>query len=171
MQTRDYYHFLGSWSTTTFISMACTWAYMKDYDEEDEGLAAAAAILTSIAFTGATFGICAKCCSCFPGVSETAKAIEVLGDVRKATEGEDSELCTCIYITTVVLFGLIFALSVGPLQLISAALMTKSVVVNTAVNVKVFGAFIVALDVMATFTGFCFGCFLCIVCAKGDKIQ
>lgn len=145
---------------STFLSVACTWAYTKKYDISETTYSVAAAILTSIALCGSTFGFC----GCGNGGSETKMGMGLLSKCFEVCDDENNVICVCCRCLAACILGLIISLSFGTLQIISGGLMVQSLVINTATNVKVFAGFIAAFDFLAVICGFFSGCILCCSC-------
>lgn len=85
--------FVFSWVLlilNTALSLACTWAYSQQYDESGTGLSVAAAILTSVALCGATFGAC----GCGTGGSEAKMGIGWLWQCYHECD-DDCDICVC----------------------------------------------------------------------------
>lgn len=142
---------------STFLSMACSWGYAESFDASDTTYSFVAAILTSIAFCGCTFGICGGIGSS----GEAAKAgLGCLSECYKTCD-EDNIVCYCCKILAFCGLAIIIIPSFGTLQVVSGGLMVKSVVINTAINVKVFAAFIAAFDFLAAICALIFGCCMC----------
>ena len=74
----------------TALSLACTWAYSQQYDKSGTGLSVAAAILTSVAFCGATCGAC----GCGTGGSEAKMGIGFLWQCYHECD-DDCDICVC----------------------------------------------------------------------------
>lgn len=148
---------------STFLSLACSWAYTNSYDASDTTFSSVAAILTSIALCGCTFGCC--------GIGGGGKAANTgLGCFSECynTCDEDNDVCRCCKILAFCGLAIIIIPSFGTLQVVSGGLMVQSVVINTAINVKVFAAFIAAFDFLAAICGFICGCCMCSAFASGN---
>ena len=163
--------FLISWLLlvlTTALSVACTWAYNKNYDDSSSGFSGIAAYMTSIALFGSTLGLC-TCCPCGGGMK---MGIGFLLNCFHACDDMDNLLCMLCRIGAacglVLIAVFIIAPSFGIWQLISGGLVARSIVLNTATNVKVFGGFIAAFDFFATICGLIFGYLGCKSIANGD---
>lgn len=140
----------------TALSLACTWAYSQQYDKSGTGLSVAAAILTSIAICGATFGAC----GCGTGGSEAKMGIGFLWQCYHECD-DDCDICVCFRLLALCGLTVIIVPSFGIFQVISGSLMLRSLVINTATNVKVFAGFIAVFDFFAAIFGVITSCFLC----------
>ena len=145
---------------STLLSLGCTWGYVKHYDDSSTAFSTVAAILTTIALCGCTLGVC----SC-GGVGKNTKAgmgflVECYNEMDC-----DNEIAYCCKFLALCGLGIIIVPSFGILQLISGSLMVKSLVINTAINVKVFAGFIAAFDYLAALAGLFLSCCLCAACS------
>ena len=114
------------------IAIICTFSYKNKYDESDSDLAQVSGILLIVGLVGQTAGFC--------GVNVIAeKAIEC-GENCKDEHGNNVCL-VYLLVVTIPVFGL--------LQFIAALLMMVNNTENDAANVKVFGAFIIIMDIIA----------------------
>lgn len=142
---------------STFLSLACSWAYTNSYDaSSNTTFSSVAAILTSIALCGCTFG----CCGIGGGGKAAKTGLGCFSDCYNTCD-EDNVLCQCCKILAACGLAIIIIPSFGTLQVVSGGLMVQSVVINTAINVKVFAAFIAAFDFLAAICGFICGCCMC----------
>ena len=153
--------FLSLWGViilSTFLSTACTWGFVNSYDKSETNHSLAAAIMTSIALCGSTLGYCG-CCA---GGSESKMGMGILYEIVRTVDC-DNELANCIKILAFCGLFIVIVPSFGILQLASGGVMVRSLVLNTATNVKVFAGFIAAFDFIAALCGVFFPCFLCSV--------
>ena len=145
---------------STLLSVGCTWGYAKHYDDSPTAFSIWAAILTTIALCGCTLGFC----SC-GGVGKGTKAgMGFLWACYNEMDC-DHEIAYCCKFLALCGLGIIIVPSFGILQLISGSLMVKSLVINTAMNVKVFAGFIAAFDYLAAFAGLFFASCFCAACS------
>ena len=128
-------------------------------NQELHGLSVAAAVLTSIALCGATFGAC----GCGTGGSEAKMGIGFLWQCYHECD-DDCDICVCCRLLALCGLTLIIVPSFGIFQVTSGGLMLGSLVMNTATNVKVFAGFIAAFDFLAAICGFIYACLLCSAC-------
>ena len=145
----------------TCLSLACTWAYSQQYDKSETGLSVGAAVLTSIALCGATCGVC----GCGTGGSEAKMGIGFLWQCYHECD-DDCDICVCFRLLALCGLTLIIVPSFGIFQVISGSLMLRSLVLNTATNVKVFAGFIAVFDFLAAICGFIYTCLLCSACTN-----
>ena len=143
----------------TLLSLACTWAYNKQYDTSETAYSGVAAILTSIAVCGATLGVC----GCGTGGSQAKMGMGFLWQCFHNCDGEE-DICLCFRGLALCGLLLIIVPSFGIFQVTSGGLIVQSLVINTATNVKVFAGFIAVFDFIATICGFICACLLCTVC-------
>lgn len=143
------------------ISIACTWTYSSIYDAPE---ASAAASLISIALCGATFG----CCGCRSGGSFAKLGLQWLLECFKVC-GDDNELCVLCKLLAACGLALIIVPSFGILQGASGAVMVGSLVMNTAIHMKVFAGFIAALDFLAAICALIFACITCSACIADEE--
>ena len=122
------------------VAIICTLSYERTYDESDSHLAIVSGILLIIGFVGQTIGCC--------GVSMIAVKVQECGESCKDQQGND--LClVCLLLLIISVFG--------PLQLIASLLMMFNNTENDAANVKVFGAYIIIMDLIATILSVVYG--------------
>ena len=122
------------------IAIICTFSYKTTYyDESDSDLAKVSVILLIIGLVGQI-----RCC----GLSLIAEEIQKCGGHCNDQQGNN--LClVCLLLLTIPAFG--------PLQLIASILMMVNNTENDTANVKVFGAFIIIMDIIATVLSIVYG--------------
>ena len=126
------------------IAIICTLSYKTTYDESGSDLAKAAVILLIIGLVGQTAGCC--------GLSLiTEKVRECVGICN---DQQGNNLClVCLLLLTIPVFG--------PLQLMASILMIANNTENDTANVKVFSAFIIIMDIIATVLSVVYGVGFC----------
>ena len=97
---------------TTLLSLACTWAFAQIYDSSETTHSFAAAVLTSIALCGSTFGACGFC----TGGSQAKGGLGFLAECFKTCDDDDNGLCVCCRLLAVCGMGIIIVPSFGILQ-------------------------------------------------------
>ena len=109
------------------ISMICTIAFGRSYDETGSSLPASSFILMGVALCGQLFGCCVSA-KLSKGASEAAKCDENLG------------------ILCFVVIGILSLPGLGLFQFVSGILMAIVTGENAAANVQAFGGFIAAMN-------------------------
>ena len=123
------------------ISMICTVAFSRSYDETESGLNAVSFVLMGIALCGQFFGCCAA-----------GKLSNWAVDVGKCDEGLGALCFIVIAILSLPCLGLF--------QLIAGILITIVTSNNAAANVKAFGGFIAAMNFLSIIPAIVYGIFV-----------
>ncbi len=98
----------------TLLSVACSWGYSKNYDASEANVSQVAAILTSIALCGCTFGICGIC----TGGSQASTGLKYLMECFNTCD-ENNEICMCCRLLAICGMAIIIVPSFGILQVIN----------------------------------------------------
>lgn len=140
---------------TEIVAIICSFSYASKYDESDSDLARVSAILLLVGLIGQTAGLCV--------VGYLASAFEGC-NCQDPQDPQGLNLCLKYLLIITLPF-------IGPFQLIAAILMMVNNTENDAANVKVFGAFIIIMDIVATVLSVVYGCgvLICIFCPGTKK--
>lgn len=121
-------------------AIICTFSYKSKYDESDSDLAKVSGILLIVGLVGQTVGFC--------GVAVIAGPAIECGEHCKDPQGNNPCLAYLL-IGMIPFFGLF--------QFVAALLMMVNNTENDAANVKVFGAFIIVMDIIAAALSIVYG--------------
>lgn len=128
------------------LSIAFVWPFDQLYDEDNQKLSHAAALIVTLAFFGMTVGVvfCGSCIS-----------------MGKSMTDYDNQICQMVGHSCCMPGILWYLLSCGVLQLAAAILMTISTVKNTSAgagsNVIAFAAFVAAWEYLTAFFSLIYG--------------
>lgn len=115
-------------------------SYKNKYDESDSDLAKVSGILLIVGLIGQTVGYCAV----------AAIAGKVIECCKNSKDPQENVCLAYLLIGIVPVFGL--------LQFVAALLMMVNNTENDTANVKVFGAFIIIMDITAAALSVVYGC-------------
>lgn len=123
------------------VSVACTIAFIAEYDETDSNFPKLAAALIIVGFIGQL--VCGGCAIC---LSKTSEGLEKCGN-------------GCGLLLAMVGLGL-SAIWLGILQLVATVLMAIVTADNTAVNVQALGGFTTAINGIISMLSIAYCCII-----------